>query len=155
MTDNPDYDLAHLKRLDETRGRPTAEPAGLAWLDELERLEKAATEAPWRQGVEYDEETGEEVGSLSIHGPNYEQKWRDETQEVSDTIAVLGFSAHTRHRANLKYITELRNHAAQLIEIARAAEDLANCFDLIESKASEFQLEYERLRKALEVRDAQ
>ena len=104
-------------------------------LSELERLEKAATPGPWKHGVEFDEETGEEIGSLSIHSPDYIQVWNGETNEVSDTVAVLGFSAHTKHRANLAFIMALRNHAPALIAAAREAEELRRNLGIVKADA--------------------
>ncbi len=79
----------------------------MTWLDELEKLEKAATPGPWDKISKMDGYTA--IGAKTLIARVFSEVFRDQATET----------------ANANLIAGLRNAAPQLLEIARAAEKVS------------------------------
>lgn len=76
------------------------------------------TPGEWWRPLETDDETGLEIPgcfALEIRGPKFIQQPPYDPHEVSDTICILGFSAHPRHQDNAQLLLA----APDLAEVVR------------------------------------
>lgn len=87
------------------------------WLDELERLRKAATPGPWKHGIEPRRDGMGFIWPFSSIESEDAKAIEDEEENVTDSIT----------RADAAYIVAVCNAVPRLIEMVKLAASLLEC----------------------------